>query len=391
MPAAPTRPPARSAVRAVCFGVIFADMVAYGVISPSLPLLARTLAASDAHMGYAFAGYPIALTLAILPLGALVDRLGRNGLIVSLSMGLLAVATTLIAFASDIWTLIAARGLQGLASAASWVATQPLVAEGADPKDRGAQSMSVVTIAAGVGVIVGPLLGGVGDVETPFLINAALAATCAAAAALVLPRQRELSPHKNLAFRDLMKSKAIAIACVAIFCSCACFGLMELLLPLRLDRLGYAKLSIGLLFGVFSILYVATQPLMGRWIDRRGSYEPIYVGSLGLCLAMLFVVHATGSIAWGVMMSVMGACSGALFLASMFLIGANSEEGQRGSAYALWNLAYALGYLVGPAAGGSISTALSLPAAFYTFASVLLIGAFGIFLAARRSVRSAPL
>ena len=32
-----------------------------------------------------------------------------------------------------------------------------------------------------------------------------------------------------------------------------------------------------------------------------------------------------------------------------------SPEGRRGSAYALWNLAFSLGYLVGPAAGAYVT------------------------------------
>jgi hypothetical protein len=64
----------RRATFAICFGVIFPDMVSYGVISPSIPLFAPgALAASDAEMGLAFAGDPIAFTLCVLPLGLFVD------------------------------------------------------------------------------------------------------------------------------------------------------------------------------------------------------------------------------------------------------------------------------------------------------------------------------
>ena len=177
----------------ICFGVIFTDMVAYGVISPSLPSLARALSATDAQMGYAFAGYPVALTVAILPLGALVDRFGRNWLIIAVSMVALAGSTTMIAYASTISTLIAARALQGVSSAAAWVATQPLIAGPVGPDGRQKHSMSLVTTAAGLGVIVGPLLGGIGQLETPFLINGALAflwAIAAAALSCVSPFRR---------------------------------------------------------------------------------------------------------------------------------------------------------------------------------------------------------
>lgn len=160
----------------ICFGVIFTDMVGYGIISPSIPLFAKALSASDSQMGYAFAGYPIAFTLFVLPLGRLVDRIGKNYLIISISMFVLSVASLMMAFSTSIGMLIMARALQGLASASAWVATatQPLV---------------------------------------------------------------------------------------------------------------------------------AAQPLISRWIDRKGGYVPIYIGSMGLALGMTVVVQAAGFVSFSVIMS----------------------------------------------------------------------------------------
>ena len=238
---------------------------------------------------------PIAFTLAVLPLGMLVDRIGKNWLIVTVAMFVLALASVLMAYASSVTMLVLARGLQGFASAAAWVASQPLIARGSGgASEIDSREMSLVTIAAGLGVIAGPLLGGVGEIETPFLINAALAFFWGVAALLFLTRADTVAPGAKPPFRDLLRRKGIVIACVAIFCSCTCFGILELLLPLHLDRLGYAKLAIGLFFGVFSVLYVAAQPLISRWIDARGGYEPIYVGSLGLAVMMVLVIHGAG-------------------------------------------------------------------------------------------------
>ena len=86
----------KRALFTICFGVIFTDMVGYGVISPSIPLFAKALAASDAQMGLAFAGYPIAFTLTVLPLGMLVDRVRKNWLIVTVAMFVLVLASVLL-------------------------------------------------------------------------------------------------------------------------------------------------------------------------------------------------------------------------------------------------------------------------------------------------------
>ncbi len=55
----------------------------------------------------------------------------------------------------------------------------------------------------------------------------------------------------------------------------------------------------------------------------------------------------------------------------------------RGSAYAIWNLAFSLGYLVGPTVGGTLSSLLDLQTAFYVFACFLLGGTVWIYLATR--------
>jgi MFS family permease len=317
----------------------------------------------------------------------LVDRVGKNWLIVTVAMFVLALASVFMAYASSVTMLVLARGLQGFASAAAWVASQPLIARGTGGASKlDSREMSVITVAAGLGVIAGPLLGGVGEMETPFLINAGLAFFWGVAALFFLTRQDTVAPGEKAPFRELLRRKGIVIACVAIFCSCACFGILELLLPLRLDRLGYAKLAIGLFFGAFSVAYVAAQPLISRWIDARGGYEPIYVGSLGLAVMMVLVIHASGILGLSAALAVAGVFSGTLFLASMYVVGQNSAEGQRGSAYALWNLAFSLGYLVGPTVGGNLSSLFDPPTAFYVFAGVLLVGTVGIYLATRKGV-----
>jgi MFS family permease len=293
----------------------------------------------------------------------------------------------MMAFTTSIGMLILARALQGLASASAWVATQPLVAGGAAGGEVSSKEMSIVTIAAGVGVIVGPLLGGVGSLQTPFFINATLAFFLGLAASLFLTRQGTGSPEKKQGFLSLLKQKGILVACIAIFFSCACFGIMELLLPLYLDRLGYVKLSIGIFFGIFSVLYVASQPLISRWIDRKGGYGPIYIGSLGLAIGMAVVIQVAGVVSFSVIMSFLGVFSGMLFLASMFVVGKESKEGQRGSAYALWNLAFSLGYLIGPVAGGNLSSLFGLKTAFYIFAAALLIGTAWIYLTVKGETR----
>ena len=62
----------------VCCGVIFTDMLGYGIITPSIPIFAELLKASEAEIGFAFSAYPVAFLLVVLPFGKLVESFRRR-------------------------------------------------------------------------------------------------------------------------------------------------------------------------------------------------------------------------------------------------------------------------------------------------------------------------
>ena len=110
----------------ICCLVIFTDMVGYSIITPSIPLFAKLFKASDTAISLAFAAYPVAFLIFILPFGFLVDRVESNHLIIGIGMFSLAAACLSLVFAETIAVFSIGRAFQGIGSAASWVAAQPL-------------------------------------------------------------------------------------------------------------------------------------------------------------------------------------------------------------------------------------------------------------------------
>jgi MFS family permease len=108
-------------VLSVCCLVIFTDMVGYSIIAPSIPLFAKLFKASDAAISYAFAAYPVAFLLTIIPFGFIVDRIGKNYLVIGVGLFSLAAACFTLIFSESIVTFSLARAFQGIGSAASWV------------------------------------------------------------------------------------------------------------------------------------------------------------------------------------------------------------------------------------------------------------------------------
>ena len=190
LPPDPARP-RRRAIVAIAVGAVTIDSALLGLIAPLLPDIEQRTGAGDAALGLALAAYAVPIALLSLPFGRAADSLGRRTLLVA---GLLfvAVGSVLVAISDSIGVLIAARAVQGVGSAASWIAALALVSDTAPPGRRG-EALGVALGATDAGSIAGPALGGVTadllSFEAPFLIFCGLALALLFAALATLPRE----------------------------------------------------------------------------------------------------------------------------------------------------------------------------------------------------------
>ena len=262
----------------ICCLVIFTDMVGYSIITPSIPLFAKLFHASDTAISLAFAAYPVAFLIFILPFGFLVDRVGKNHLIIAVGMFSLAAACLSLVMAETIAVFSIGRAFQGIGSAASWVAAQPLAAQQIDSSKKKGLEISSITIAYGLGMILGPLIGSFGGLRTPFYINFVLAA-CVGLVALVWLRGAEMSERMlDYDYLAIIRRPGIVVACLTIMLLFASLGMMDVLFPLYMDSLSYTKANIGTLFLILSIFLVLGQPLTGLLLERRGQGQGIWTG-----------------------------------------------------------------------------------------------------------------
>jgi len=339
----------------ICCLVIFTDMVGYSIITPSIPLFAKLFNASDTAISFAFAAYPVAFLIFILPFGFLVDRVGKNHLIIGIGMFSLAAACLSLVLAESIAIFSIGRAFQGIGSAASWVAAQPLAAQQIDSSKKKGLEISSITIAYGLGMILGPLLGSIGGLRMPFYINFFLAAGVGLVAIIWL-KGAELSERiMKYDFMAIIRRPGIIVACLTIMFLYASLGMMEVLFPLYMDSLFYAKASIGMLFLILSIFLVIGQPATGFWMERSGPYALILTGFCCLACSLSLMIVCTGFRGWVPVFMVFGVTIGALISASMLLIAQNSRPGEQGAAYGIWNFSFSVGYLWGPALGGMLS------------------------------------
>ena len=184
------------------------------ILNTALPTLARVLHAGTSSLQWITDAYTLCFAALLIPAGALGDRYGRR---LSLLGGLavFALGSTAAAFASGTGMLIAARVVMGLGAAFVMPATLSILNAVFPPKER-PQAIAAWSAVAGVGIVIGPTLGGLllshfwwGSV---FLTNVPLVAVAIAGVLLTVPETAEPGAHRL----DFLGSLLVAGALFAI-------------------------------------------------------------------------------------------------------------------------------------------------------------------------------
>ncbi|MFB6155785.1 MAG: MFS transporter [Haloferacaceae archaeon] len=126
--------------------------------------------------GVEFASFTFAQVIFQAPIGSASDEYGRKPFVLG-GLLLLVPATFAQGFVAQPWTMAVARFVQGVAGAAVFAPAMALAGDYARAGESGTQ-LSVLTMAFGLGVAIGPLVSGAlarYSYSLPFVIGAALA------------------------------------------------------------------------------------------------------------------------------------------------------------------------------------------------------------------------
>ncbi|MDT3439514.1 DHA2 family efflux MFS transporter permease subunit [Pseudofrankia sp. BMG5.37] len=159
LPTEPGAQPARRAWTLVLASLgVFMTALDTLVVANSLPALRASLHADLGDLEWTVNAYNLAFAVALLTGAALGDRYGRKR---TYWMGLLGftLASAAAALSPSVGVLIAARGVQGVASAAIMPMTLTLISE-AFPADRRGAAIGLWGGITGLAVALGPVVGG---------------------------------------------------------------------------------------------------------------------------------------------------------------------------------------------------------------------------------------
>jgi MFS transporter, ACDE family, multidrug resistance protein len=343
------------------WAVFFASIIAFmglGLVDPILPAIANSLNASPSEVTLLFTSYNAVMAVAMLITGAISSRIGIKWTLLA-GIIVIAVFSALGGMAGDVWTIIGLRGGWGLGNAL-FVATA-LSAIVTLSGSGTAKAVILYEAAVGLGISVGPLVGGwLGAISWrgPFLGVAGLMVIAFLGLSILMPKSSEKAgskaSHTSLLapFRAMRHRSLVVLGITACFYNIGFFTLMAyapFVMGLDEHGLGYVFLAWGVLLAITSVF---TAPKLQ---EKFGT-----VKSMGMMLflfaLMLLAMGIWTEIPWVIIAAVIVA--GALLGNNNTLITTavmNASPVERSTASAAYSFLRFLGGALAPFMAGKLA------------------------------------
>ncbi|MFI1329099.1 MFS transporter [Streptomyces sp. NPDC020845] len=371
-PSAPSPFRQPKAVWAVAFACVISFM-GIGLVDPILPALSSQLHATPSQVSLLFTSYLVVTAVAMLVTGFVSSRIGAKRTLVA-GLAVIVVFSALAGASGSISGIVGFRAGWGLGNAL-FIATSLAVIVGS-ASGGFAGAIILYETALGVGIAVGPLLGGeLGGISWrgPFFgVSVLMAIALIATLVLVQPtptparRASLLDPLKALRHRGLLTMGLMAL--------CYNWGFFTVLgyspypMELGTHELGYVFTGWGVLVAIFSV-FVAPR-LQARLGIARALYLNLALFALDILVIGLFTSSRTTLIA-------------AVILAGAF-IGVNNTittqavmtvaPVERSVASAAYGFVRFIGGGLAPYAAGRLAEHYDVHVPFYVGAVAVLVG-----------------
>ncbi|HEY8770660.1 MAG TPA: MFS transporter [Thermoleophilaceae bacterium] len=341
--------------------VVLVDTAFFAAIAPLLPKYAADLDLSKSAAGLLTASYAAGTLVGSLPAGWLAVRFGVKPTLLT-GLVLLAITSLAFGFANHVVLLDSARFVQGIGGACSWAAGMAWLVGAAPPGRRG-ELLGAGLSAAIVGVLLGPVLGGAATVVTPEVVFSGVAAVAIglAAVAWTMPAVAPGEETSVLAAVTALRRPAVAAA-FGLFMLPALFsGVLDVLAPLRLSHLGASGVAVGAIFLVAAAFEAVVSPVSGRLSDQRGRLAPMRIGLAGAAILGVLLPLPSQVLLSAALLVLVVMALGTFWAPAMAMLSDASDAVglDQGLAFALANLAWAGGHVIGGAGGARLADATS--------------------------------
>ena len=372
----------------VLFLTVFIDLMGFGIMIPLLPIYAKQMNATPFAAGALIAVYSLMQLVFAPAWGRISDDIGRRPVLLMCLAGS-AMSYLLLAGAWRLEVLFFARLLAGVAGASIPVA-QAYIADVTGPAER-ARGMGLIGAAFGLGMVIGPALGGGLSLLGPRVPEGFAAGLCLAnvlVAAYRLPESLPGSVGRPAPFRHPLSLASLrdaaarpgAAALLAVFFLVTLgFAVLEGTFSLAAaDRYGYSQAQVDWLWVYMGLVAVVVQGwLVGRLARRLPERALIVLGSAALGLGFLGIPFAGSAIGLLTALALVVGGQGLASPSLSSLISKTVEESVYGEALGVSQSLSAGARVLGPAGGGLIFSRFDASAA-YLAAAACAAGALGL-------------
>ena len=367
------------------WAVFFACIIAFmglGLVDPILPAIAENLNASHSEVTLLFTSYNAVMAVAMLITGAVSSRIGIKWTLLA-GVVFIALFSGLGGFSNGIGTLVGLRAGWGLGNAL-FVATS-LTAIVSLSKSSTAKAIILYEAAIGLGISIGPLLGGwLGGISWrgPFLGVATLMLIAFIGISTLMPKSENRTAARSKTslldpFRALKHRSLLVFGITAMLYN---FGFFTLLayapFVMSLDEHG-----LGLVFLGWGILLAVTSVFMAPKLQQRFGTIKSMCSMLILFAIVLLAMGIWTSTQWVVIAAVIFA--GALLGNNNTLITTavmNAAPVERSTASAAYSFLRFIGGAIAPYMAGKLAEIYNPHVPFITGAVFVLVSVLFIVL-----------
>ena len=368
---------------AILFATLVVVMLGFGIIIPIMPFYVERFGGGGLEMGLLMTSFSLMQFIFSPIWGSLSDRFGRKPILLVGAFGN-AISMGWMTFAGNYGLLLAARLLMGILSSATLPTAMAYISDSTDEKNR-AGGMGLVGAAFGIGMVLGPGVGGLMSgitLEAPFLMASAASLCAMILIGLLLPESlpvesrtgRDVRIHGldlSAMWRGLFSPIGflLILAFLHNFALTNFEGIFGFYAHVRYD---YDPPTIGLILAVVGLVGAIVQGLLTGPATRRWGDSTVIKASLFASIFGFIFMVVAPDLVWVIVTSgFFVLCNSMLRPGVASLTSKRTVMGQ-GATMGISNSYMSLGRIIGPLwAGKSLDLDIHYP--FLTGAVIMLI------------------
>ena len=353
--------------------------VGFGIISPTLPLFARSFGVNNAQVGAILSAFAFARFASGLISGKLVDHFGER-LVYSFGIGFVSLTSFAAGLAQNYSQLLIFRAVGGFGSSMFSVAAGSILLRAVDDDHR-ARAQSLYNGSFLVGMMAGPVVGGVlsgFSLRAPLIIYGFLLIGASASGAVLLrnstlaAKPTAKQERETVTLKSALALKPYRYALIISFItSWVLFGMSRSILPLfMVEEIKVTPSFMGLGFTITTIINGALLLKAGKLSDIKGRRFAAVIGSSFLTLSILAYAFTTHPWMFIAASAIIG-FGGAFLSTTPSSIVGDVLEGKGGQVIGLFQMAGDAGAMVAPVVLGAVADHFGFRPAFLVSAVLM--------------------